>query len=285
MSDDTIAIEIAGGVRMVVPADPRLLSTYIFLEQEDWFEDETGFVRRLAAPGGRMLDIGANLGVYGLIYAKAAGPEARVWAFEPTPHVAALARRSAAINGARGYVLAELALGAENGRARLQVDPNSEFNEIRVDAAAGLDVALMRLDDAIGEHAIANVDFVKLDVEGHEDAVVRGGSAFFARESPLVMLEVKAGDSGCDFTALDRLAGFGYAAYRLARGPDVLIPFDRAKVDLFLLNVFACKPDRAAQLAAAGMLVDSFAAPAVLATRAELERALVSMPAFAPPRG
>lgn len=280
MSDATLTLEIAGGARVIVPSDPRRLSTYVLLEQEDWFEDEIAFIRRVAAPGGGLLDIGANLGLYGLSYAVAAGPDARIWAFEPTPRIAELARRSAALNAISGFSLIETALGAHNGRARLDTGGESELNRLAPNGT-GLDVAIARLDDVVAERRIADVDVVKIDVEGVEAEVIAGGNKFFACETPLVMLEVKAGEQGCDFTALDRLAALGYAPYRLVPELGLLVPFERTHVDAFLLNLFACKPDRAARLAARGLLVRQDDAQAERATRADLERHLLAMPVFA----
>ncbi len=280
VSDATITLEIAGGASIIVPRDPCRLSTYVLLEQEDWFEDEIAFIRRVATAGGRMLDIGANLGLYGLSYARAAGPESRVWGFEPTPLVAELARRSAVASAHQGVELIETALGARRGRARLDTGGESELNRL-TENGVGIDVATARLDDVVSEHAIADVDCVKIDVEGAEADVIAGGVAFFARESPLVMLEVKAGGEGCDFRALDRLGTLGYAPYRLVPELGLLAPFDRGSVDGFLLNLFACKPDRAAQLVARGLLVADIDAPAARITRAELEMRLVAMPSFA----
>ncbi len=274
-----LTLEIAGGVRIVVPDDPRRLSTYVLLEQEDWFEDEIAFIRRVAAPGGCMLDIGASLGIYGLSYACAAGPDSRVWAFEPTPAIAALARRSAVANALSGFELIETALGARNGRAGLDAGDESELNRL-ASSGTGIEVAVARLDDVVAERRIGRVDVVKIDVEGAEAAVIEGGRDFFMRETPLVMLEVRAGDQGCDFAALDRLAALGYAAYRLVPELGLIAPFARESIDPFLLNLFACKSDRAAHLAERGLLASRDDAPAASITRTALEQTLVAMPVF-----
>ena len=46
-------IRIAGDVSICVPDTIDLLTPYVLLEQEDWFEDEMGFVRRLLQPGAK----------------------------------------------------------------------------------------------------------------------------------------------------------------------------------------------------------------------------------------
>ena len=274
-----LSLEIARGVRIALPPDPRHISTYVFLEQEDWFEDEADFVSRAAEPGGRMLDVGSSFGFYSLNYARAGGAAARVWAFEPTPEVCILLRESIRQNGLANMTLVETAVGAASGRARFAAGLHSELNSL--DTARGsLEVAVATLDDLDQEHGFGTVDFVKLDVEGHEAEVVTGGVVFFKRESPLVMLEIKAG-SVLDFTAAERFEALGYALYRLVPRLGVLVPFERTQVDPFLLNVFACKPDRAARLADRGMLCTAIAASAPRAEREEVAACIRGIPALA----
>ena len=79
----TSTLEIAGGARVVTPDSVNLITPYVLYEQQDWFEDEIGFLRRLLLPGQQAIDVGANYGVYTLSIAKVIGPTGTVWAFEP----------------------------------------------------------------------------------------------------------------------------------------------------------------------------------------------------------
>ncbi len=275
-----LAIEIAQGIRLCLPEQLRHISTYVFLEQENWFEDEADFIARVAEPAGRMLDIGSSFGFYALSYAHAAGPGSRVWAFEPTPQACALLRESIRLNQLNQVTLLQAAIGAESGRCRLTSAASSELN--RIDAERGtLDVAMASLDALDAEHAFGAVDFIKLDVEGHEAQVVRGGRAFFALRSPLVMLEIKAADE-VDYAAASMLEELGYALYRLVPGLGVLTPFDKEEADPYLLNLFACKADRAERLAARGLLRTSAPDEEAIASIEEVSVAIRAIPALAP---
>jgi protein O-GlcNAc transferase len=46
----SIAVSIQGGVKICVAPDPRSLTTYVLLEQEDWFEQEMAFIRAFVQP-------------------------------------------------------------------------------------------------------------------------------------------------------------------------------------------------------------------------------------------
>lgn len=275
-----LAIEIAQGIRLCLPSQLSHISTHVFLEKETWFEDEADFIARVTEPAGRMLDIGSSFGFYALSYAQAAGPGSRVWAFEPTPETCALLRESIRLNQFAQVTLLETAVGAESGRCRLMSEASSELN--RVDAERGtLDVAMAPLDVLAAEHGFDAVDFIKLDVEGHEAQVVRGGRAFFAQQSPLVMLEIKAASS-VDYSAASMLEELGYALYRLVPGLGVLTPFDKDQVDSYQLNLFACKADRAERLAARGLLRAATSAEEAIASIEEVSAAIRAIPVLAP---
>jgi FkbM family methyltransferase len=275
-----LVIEIAQGLRLCLPAQLSQFCTYVFLEQENWFEDESDFVTHLAEPGGRMLDIGSSFGFYSLSYAEAAGPGSRVWAFEPTPAVCQLLRESIRLNRLDQITLLETAVGAESGRCKFVSEESSELNS--VDPARGtLDVEVALLDELAAAHGFGDIDFIKLDVEGHEAKVIQGGRSFFAQQSPLVMLEIKAG-AAHDYSAASMLQTLGYSLYRLVPGLGVLTPFDKDQADPYLLNIFACKPDRRTRLAAKGLLCDATPSVEAISSGQEVAKAIQAIPALAP---
>jgi len=275
-----LTIEIAQGVQICLPDQLSHISTYVFLEQENWFEDEANFVTSTAEPGARMLDIGSSFGYYSLSFAKAAGPSARIWAFEPTPTVCLLFRESIRLNDSNQITLVETAVGADTGRCKLLSEQSSELNSINA-ALGTLDVAMAPLDGLASEHDFGAIDFVKLDVEGHETSVIEGGRMFFSQQSPLVMLEIKAADA-IDFSAARLLVGLGYSLYRLVPELGVLTPFAEDQLDPYQLNIFACKADRASRLAARGLLRAASASEETVASVQEVAAAIKTIPVFAP---
>jgi FkbM family methyltransferase len=198
-----------------------------------------------------MLDIGANVGFYSLAAAAASGGEARIVAFEPTPDVAAMLRASVALNGFCAIDVHQVALGAAPGELILASGPDSALNRI-VSGGEGMPVEIRTLDAVAQSEGLEGVDFVKLDVEGAEAAVLEGARRFFARESPLVMFEVVDGSS-LRMEAARLFEEAGYRLFELAVDPPLLVPF-AGNVAPGRLNLFAAKPDRADALARAGLL-------------------------------
>lgn len=251
-------LKFADDISVVVPDSLNLITTYVLREQGDWFEDEIKFVRLFLKTNQKAIDIGANYGLFTLSMAKIVGPGGSIWAFEPASSTAALLCESIAINGFSHVLIDQRALSDFAGTAQLSLNENSELNElVRNGASAGASetVTLISLDDAMQEYGWSDIEFVKIDAEGEEGAIIRGGRNFFSTQSPLIQYEVKAG-SVVHLELVQAFEDIGYASYRLVPGLAALVPFDPLDaVDGYLLNLFCCKADRAAKLAAEGYLV------------------------------
>ena len=251
----TWRVRVRDGSTICVPASPSYLTTYVLLEQEDWFEKEIAFVRRATEPGMRAVDIGANFGIYTAALARGFGPRGRVWAIEPASTTLEYLRETVASNDFPQVEVVPLALSDHSGVATLGIDRNSELNSLTVTAGQPTEeVPVETLDGFAAATGLAHIDFLKLDAEGEELRILAAGQHFMRTESPLVMFEVKAGNTyneGLPAAFRD----LGYEIYRLI-GPDrLLVPCAAGEtLDTFELNLFACKPERASQLAARGLL-------------------------------
>lgn len=254
----TTTITQADGVHLILPDTLDIITPYVLMEQEDWFEDELRFLRRAVEPGQQVIDIGANYGVYALSLAKAVGEQGHVWAFEPASSTAALLARSATFNGFTQLTVRQVAVSSEAGTAALALEASPECNALlrgQVHEGAIESVPLVTLDQEMSNHGWQRIDLLKIDAEGEEIRILSGARQLLADMSPLVMYEARA-EGALDQNVARALAGQGYASYRLVPGLGLLVPFDvDAPPDGFLLNLFACKPDRAAQLAARGLLL------------------------------
>ena len=268
--NDRLRILIQGGIEMTVPNDLKLISPYVLLEQEDWFEGEAPFVRKLFQPGENALDIGANYGVYSLIAAHAIGRDGRVWSFEPASSTAAFLSESLARNGFGNAKVEQYALSDREGTTELTLTGQAELNTLHAARGGNTETVRLRaLDDWAQENGWPDIAFVKLDAEGEEPNVIRGGAQLFDRRSPLIMYEIRHGDK-INLGLKDQFEAIGYKSYYLVPGLNLLAPFQADQpVDGFQLNLFCCKPDRARNLAARGLLDEgaSGAPPQVLQGR------------------
>jgi FkbM family methyltransferase len=145
----------------------------------------------------------------------------KVSAVEANPQVADFARTVAA----RNVKIIKVALSATAGRATLKVPLNSAGgtldelatidpgNPLQGRDAAGTAVETKTLDS----FEISNCSLIKIDVEGHEEAVLDGASALIAAQRPILMLEL---DESLNKGALARLtaryAALNYRAFFLS---------------------------------------------------------------------
>jgi FkbM family methyltransferase len=252
-------LTLIDGVRIVVPDSLDRITPYILREQLDFFEDELKFVRTLVQAGQNVIDIGANYGVYTLPMAAKIGPKGHVWAFEPASSTAQFLSQGIKANAFENVTLLQKAVSSQSGSAHLSLQHNSELNSIMHDqdsAAESETVSLVTLDECMDRFHWRDIDLIKIDAEGEENNILKGGHRFFADRTPLVQFELRKDASTMNFGLIKEFAALGYDSYRLVPGLDVLVPFSaNVKPDPYLLNLFCCKGDRASQLSKLGVLV------------------------------
>ena len=261
MTPDTgfITLDNDQGLRFSLPATRTCISTFVLMEQGRWFEREVDFLHRFVTPGVTALDIGANVGVYALPLGQLAGPTGRVYAYEPGCANRRHLERSLVLNTLSNVEVSAAALSNFSGPGCLKLGDSGELHQL-VAAASHTDsietVEVRTLDAEMLRQQWLRVDFIKLDAEGQEQAILEGGAAFFERYSPLVMFEVKHGWN----INLDLLASFealGFGVYRLLGDASLLVPFDTAEeIDPYELNLFAVRPEQATELEARGLLTN-----------------------------
>lgn len=146
---------------------------------------------------GLVLDVGSNIGAYAVPWAGRC-PQAIVHCFEPHPASLARLRRNVELNGLDARVhLHALALSDTTGEAVLHAiradDGNQGLSTLRPDilgsaASTPLSVPVRRLDDVLAGET-SPVRLIKVDVQGHELEVLRGGRAIIERDRPPIIME------------------------------------------------------------------------------------------------
>jgi len=182
----------------------------------------------LLGPGDLFVDVGANFGFWALA---AAQRGCRVIAVEPVPSTRALLASNAARNGLTDRV--EIFAGAvsdsvgqldvavpsgESGQASVHPDAGAELETFTVEATT--------LDVLLGEQSVR---FLKIDVEGHEPAVLRGAArALRSGQIEFVLVELASAvmdRSGASAASLiDVLEGCGYTFVRFVRANEGFLP-------------------------------------------------------------
>jgi FkbM family methyltransferase len=129
-----------------------------------------------------IFDVGANAGIYSLA-ALASRPTATVHAFEPTPDIAARLRQTAQLNHLDNLIVHEVAVMRSRGTAILRryrgdLGTNEGMNYICAETGEPdvERVQTISLDEFCRERSIAQIDLLKLDVQGNEHSVLQGAA-------------------------------------------------------------------------------------------------------------
>ncbi|MCX5658505.1 MAG: FkbM family methyltransferase [Planctomycetota bacterium] len=147
--------------------------------------------RSLLKPGMCVVDIGANIGLYSAVAAKAVGPSGVVVAIEPAPHNFALIGQMASLNGFAQVRPVQAALSDRPGELKLYINAdNTGDNRIYPGAERRetVSVRAARLDDLWAESGYPPVDVIKMDIQGAEALAVDGMAKVLAGRPRLAML-------------------------------------------------------------------------------------------------
>lgn len=170
-------------------------------------------------PGMLLFDIGAHYGIFSLAAVHAGG---KAVAVEPSPAAVRMIGVQAAINGCTENVkVVRAAVSSERGTMGLLSSGVFSDGYFRVASKRPtselIPTPTLTIDDLA--HQFGPPTHIKIDVEGHEMAVLRGGRVALSRYSPLLFLEIHnemvASEGGEPDAVLDELSRIGYDTFGL----------------------------------------------------------------------
>lgn len=162
--------------------------------------------------GDIVVDVGAHIGTFTLKALRTVGSSGFVVGVEPASKNFRLLSRNVAANSMQNVAIFNVGLGGEPGRAELNLykrgGENSVFKRETPPAAVEA-IQIDTLDSIANRLSLSHVDFVKIDVEGFELEVLKGGKNVLARHHPSIAMETHSWGPTVDEIA-DFLASFGY---------------------------------------------------------------------------
>ncbi len=186
------------GHKMIVDTRTKTESYTLYTGEYD--HNKIIFLSSIMGKNSTFIDVGANIGFYTVPIACAAKKmDARIIAFEPLQANLVRLRENIRLNDIADVVevfpyglsslpgTAQLTLredfqgGGETGNASIKIDDGND------DKFEAVEITLKTLDEWI--NVIENVGIIKIDVEGHEDHVLRGGRNIINRDRPIIMIE------------------------------------------------------------------------------------------------
>lgn len=170
-----------------------------------------------------VLDVGASVGAWTVPLARALGPAARVYAFEPVPSNRARLERAVLANCLTNVTVSALALGDGSKQVDMWLRSSvtgADTGTAAIVAAGGghLTVEMRQLDEWADATVLQRLDFIKLDVEGAELMVLEGAHRTVTRFRPLILAEFDSYWMSTHGRTVDDVRRWAAAhAYRLLR--------------------------------------------------------------------
>lgn len=194
------------------------LSFQLFWRGTQFYEPITTLVlQELLQPGDTFLDVGANIGFFSLVLSLTR-PHLRVVAFEPNPRIHVLLKKNVSANQFHQIACEAAALSDSNGTATLYLSHSDHSASLRFgfeeNSAPSIIVPTLTLDTfmkSLKWNPEARL-VIKIDVEGNEDAVLRGAQATLSSLKPDIVVETAEDRRGAPVPFLREL---GYRLYSI----------------------------------------------------------------------
>ena len=170
------SITIDGSIIYLDKFDSLCLSINKSYEKE-----ETELIRQHVKKSDVILDIGANIGYYTILFSKL-GKE--VHAFEPDETNFSILQKNIKANNLTNVISNKKAVSNKNGTINLSLNKLNTGGHYITNKETGVKVETIILDDYI-----KSVDFVKMDVEGAETLALMGMKNLLANPNLKLLIE------------------------------------------------------------------------------------------------
>jgi len=150
---------------------PTSLSLNYWYDNSQRTYDED-ILRNYLKEGDFFVDIGSNVGALTLLASKLVGPKGLIYSIEPNPRIYSYLLGNLRLNNSKDNVVSlNIALGERDGFVNISNSVQDDCNSISDEG--GIKIRLNKLDSILPKR-IAQIDLLKIDVEGYEKFVLEG---------------------------------------------------------------------------------------------------------------
>lgn len=206
------------------------------IKNGQWEHQTTDLVKQLIKKNDIVIDVGANIGYYTTLFAKLVGLGGKVFAFEPTSKYYKLLNENIAINNFINVEIVKMGLSNKKQDLEINIDDSSATLHQPVNSYIKYKelINLTTLDEFVYSRGLTKINFIKIDVDGHEPFVLEGAIKTFQKFEPIIIIEIshlhylEAGVTAWDF-------------YEKLKAWDFYIYYENDKEKILTKNEFLAK--------------------------------------------
>jgi FkbM family methyltransferase len=201
----------------------------VFLRIGHRFKMEERFLSNLDLKSKTVYDIGSNIGITTIFFAKTSGKTGKVIAFEPNPESYLKIKQNVELNGLDNIQILNIGIGNKRERKTLVAHPsdpgtgsmekNSIIRMLKGWGAKSLQVEVDILDRCIEAKKLPKPDFIKIDIEGMEYNALLGMVETISKYKPSIYIEIHGADEKRKIENIQRIVKFldlhGYSIYHV----------------------------------------------------------------------
>ncbi len=142
------------------------------------------------------IDIGSHIGLMSVIMSKLIGNNGRCYSFEPTKATFKILKKTINLNNCLNIIAYEKAISDFTGKtcffiANLEAhNANSLVNNHRNINEHSVEVQVITIDEFVTQNNIPRIDFIKINAEGAENSILKGGLRTIERFHPYIVLSL-----------------------------------------------------------------------------------------------
>lgn len=145
-------------------------------------------LQSLCMPGMHIVDVGANIGFYTLLFSRLTGGSGKVWAFEPGPKNLFTLQKNIAANACTNIIVVDGGVSnfSSEGRLYLSEHHHGDHRIFQDGARQSIPIKLYSLDEYFTQSE--RIDLIKLDIQGSEGLALKGMRRILAENTGLIVV-------------------------------------------------------------------------------------------------
>lgn len=199
--------------------DPVSYVDSMILKNNVWEKESMDIVQMLVKTGDTVLDVGANFGYYSVMCSKLVGANGQVISSEPTAYFRERFTHHISKNNCSNITLLPFGFSDKENTLEIKIDASTATMHMpEQDAYLKTEqIKLVTLDSYIKDNKVDKLDFIKVDIDGHEPKFLNGAEQTISKFKPYILLEINplnyylAGVTIWDF--YEQIKDYGYRIF------------------------------------------------------------------------